>query len=192
MYWSDIYIHIYINANICIYIYYSDLQNPLIKKYKFDPKNFLVGSKEVFCVSMYIFVWIYIFQVHQAIASFDFFNYSIYIHINIYIQAFLQVHQAIASADFFNYSNGFSSTSDADTILKVYICIYIYIYMYTYICIHMFVYSYTVCVFLYKSLYIHVYVYKHLIIIIIIVIIIIIIIFLLDFPPSQVVQYLHF
>mmetsp|Transcript_229 Transcript_229/g.285 ORF Transcript_229/g.285 Transcript_229/m.285 type:complete len:187 (+) Transcript_229:117-677(+) len=59
-------------------ILYTDLQNPLLKKYKFDPKSFLVGSKE----------------------------------------AFLQVHQAIASADFFNFSNGFSTTSDANTILK--------------------------------------------------------------------------
>jgi hypothetical protein len=41
----------------------SELQNPLLKKYGFDPYSFLEGSKEGFI------------QVHKAIASADFYNH---------------------------------------------------------------------------------------------------------------------
>lgn len=57
---------------------FADLQNPLLKKYKFDAADFVVGAKE----------------------------------------AFRQVHMAIASADFFNFSNGFASDQGSDALLK--------------------------------------------------------------------------
>ena len=57
---------------------FADLQNPLLKKYKFDAAEFVVGAKE----------------------------------------AFRQVHMAIASADFFNFSNGFASDQGSDKLLQ--------------------------------------------------------------------------
>ncbi len=43
---------------------FSDLQNPLLLKYKFNPDDFLTGAKEAFC------------QVHKAMASQDFSNFK--------------------------------------------------------------------------------------------------------------------
>lgn len=42
---------------------FADLQNPLLRKYKFDAFDFLTGAKEAFR------------QIHKALASRDFFNY---------------------------------------------------------------------------------------------------------------------
>jgi hypothetical protein len=44
-------------------IQHTDLQNPLLKKYKFDAREFVQGAKEAFI------------QVHSALASVAFFNY---------------------------------------------------------------------------------------------------------------------
>lgn len=43
--------------------FFTDLQNPLLKKYNFNAKDFVVGSKEAFS------------QVHLAIASLSFSNF---------------------------------------------------------------------------------------------------------------------